>query len=131
MFFALIVGTAHFSVAEVIFEDNFDAQEDWSPTGTECKGHAGDPKCPDNDVPPGWTFYRLEDKWNPDQGFPNHQIGQRISGDVKRGASGKAWIKSGESSHESDEANYYSDAILYKYLGQEYDEIFVSVLDKI
>lgn len=103
--------------AETLFEENFDNQADWKPTGSECGGFWPE-RCPDNDVPPGWTWYRNTEKW---PAIP----GQRISSDTYRGDTGKSWIKSSESDHPAGESNYYSDSILQKVLPTEHDELYV------
>jgi len=114
---ASLVFSLNVAQAEVIFEDNFDAQADWAPTGTECGGHWAE-RCVDNDIPPGWTWYRNSEHWP-------ETPGQRISSDVHRGESGKSWIKSSESNHDPGESNYYSDSILQKVFPKDYEELYV------
>ncbi len=123
-----VASTPISSGGNILFEDNFDDHPDWypSPTSTVCTG-AGVTGICDDDVPQDWTFYRnSDDNWHPDNGYSTKKAGQRISGDVKRGTEGKSWIKTSESNHTSDEANYYSDSILMKSLDQEYDEVYFS-----
>lgn len=120
--------------ASVLFEENFDVQADWTPTGTDCsrvspeKCNAGVP-----DTPTDWSYYRCEDLWNPGTGNPSHNYCQRISSEQGRGGSGKAWIKSSESSHAEGESNYHSDAILMKeftaadgFDAAGYEEMYIS-----
>ena len=113
--------------AEILFEEDFDSQTDWFPTGVRCGITQGTDICPDSDVPLNWTYYRNEnDDWRPDNGYPENQYGQRITSDIKRGVSGKSWVKVSESNQPPEQANYYSDSILMKKLDTEYNELYVS-----
>lgn len=112
---------------EVIFSENFDDQPDFFPSisSTVCKENGLTGTC-DDDVPDGWDYYRNADDTLRPETDPQFKAGFRISGDIKRGPTGKSWIKTSESNHPPEENNYFSDAILTKNLGQDYDEIYLS-----
>lgn len=113
-------------VSGLIFSENFDSQADWYPTGTNCGITTGTGICPDADAPPNWDYYRnVNDDWRPDNGYQDNDYGQRITGDIKRGETGKSWVKSSESNQAQGTSNYYSDSILMKKFNTEYDEIYL------
>ena len=112
---------------QVIFSENFDAQADWFPSvdSTVCKFNGATSSC-DDDVPPGWNAYRnVNDDFRPEDN-PAFRPGLQISNEFFRGASGKSLIKTSESNQPPTQANFFSDGILLKHLGAEYQEIHLS-----
>ena len=102
--------------SEIIFQDNFDNQPEWMPVSSRNPGP----------IPSSWTNARTDEKWHPDEGFPNNEPSMRITGRdpaMVRGGSGKAFVVFNESSS----SNFASDSILGKYLGPEgYTELTVT-----
>ena len=113
----------------VIFSDDFDSYPDWNTAGnTDCSRETNKEACQiaAGQVPEKWTHYRAIDERNPSTGYPSNEYAMRITSEQGMGGVGKALISSKESSKPQGEANYYSDAILMKELGADYDELWVS-----
>ncbi len=125
LFATMFVGT---SFAQVIFEDNFDSQADWWPTCLQCGNNdAGYNNGADLDgTPAGWSYWRNEEYWNPypsSGATPNSHPSLEVSDANHYGSSGKALTNWHESQPNSN--GWGSDAILAKYLGSNYKELYV------
>ncbi len=108
----LVAGVAK---SEVIFEDDFDNQPDYTSSSALSL--------------PGWTHRRNgEDVWSPSTGFPlNHDAFEVLAAnsDKARGGTGKAFVGWRES-YDMGWKNFNSDGILAKHLGEGYDQLYVS-----
>lgn len=112
----LFIPTALF--AEILFEDNFNAQADWSPTQVV---YPGSTVCKPGDICgdlPGWSAFRL-------QGSPYNPVGNNtliLDSTNARGGTGKGmtyWYESGSTS------TWWSDGQLSKMFAQSYDTMYI------
>jgi hypothetical protein len=115
-----------FSVAkaEVVFEENFDAQPNFTPSVTgPLDASLGDT------VPEGWTHMYTGDRWNPSTGDPNNHYSLEIlttNSDKARGGIGKSAVNWRESfTPDSGWAMWNSDSQLIKLLDNEHKELYV------
>ncbi|MBY6070310.1 hypothetical protein KUV35_03315 [Marinobacter salsuginis] len=117
--------TSCLSMAEVIFEENFDSQPDFTSTmhTVQQSQHAerGDI------LPVGWDSLYQGTLWSPETGFPNNHASLEIlasNAQKARGSVGKSMVNWRES-YDAGWNNWASDSQLQKLLDQEYDEIYV------
>tara|TARA_R110002072_G_scaffold218265_1_gene375979 strand:+ start:7497 stop:8582 length:1086 start_codon:yes stop_codon:yes gene_type:complete len=93
--------------SELIFEENFDAQPDWTTTGRKTVGT----------LPLNWDAARTDEAWHPSDGDIGTKPSMMINGDSSEqiyGSSGKAFITYSESNNPSDDNGFESDGILTK-----------------
>lgn len=114
--------------ADTIFYDTFDNHADWTSTANLASG--GAQKASEGaDLPDGYDAAYTGDFWNPESGYPtNHASGEILASnsDKARGNTGKSYVCWRESySPDTGWKRWNSDSQLIRYLGQEYDEIFV------
>ena len=136
LFFLLSVSfmMPHFAKADVIFQDNFDAQPDWAPQAKTCgkdiNGYnAG---CTSSGTPVNWSYWNNTEYWNPYD--PNSAVAgshpaHMISGDPMYGlgAGNKAHISWNEGTSIGDGSGWGSDGILAKMLDHPYPEIYAQI----
>ncbi|KKP93463.1 MAG: Fibronectin type III domain protein [Candidatus Moranbacteria bacterium GW2011_GWE1_36_7] len=136
--------------AEVIFEDNFDAQDDFwyvqaRPDGScseqmtspaRCIGHACDQygRLVTNGsvcIPEGWSGVRNEEAWNPydvsgsTAQVPGSHSTLQISSENYAGTSGKGVTIYNESFKGWDGTGWGADTVLAKKFTQDYPELYV------
>ena len=118
MIFALLIPVA--SWATILFEDNFDAQADFAPTGTiNCiSGSACTPT-----LPTGWTFYWIDEEWD----APTYNPAISITEANHRGASGKAYTQWNESNNGNSGDGWGADGVLDKVLATDAAEVYAGV----
>lgn len=113
------------TMADVIFEDDFDGQPDFTSTmySKEKSQHAVDRDI----LPVGWDSMYQGTRWSPETGYPaNHSSLEILSSnpDKARGGVGKSIVNWRES-YDAGWNNWASDSQLQKRFKQEYDEIYI------
>ena len=121
---------------EVLFQDNFDSQANWTvlqPTGSTNFCYPGN--CTPGNPPNNWSGYYngacLCDGISGEPGnnllYINQYAGYPNETNTCRGGSGKCWTYWQESC-----VNYFdnSDGMLFKDLGQEYQEVYIRIYMK-
>lgn len=87
---------ANSALAEVIFDENFDAQPDWLHTMDASPYTAVERFVDKGDViPKGWDFARVEPKWSPSTGHPDrHEPIEILASNAEKafGGSGKSMV---------------------------------------
>ncbi|MDS1309933.1 hypothetical protein [Marinobacter xiaoshiensis] len=110
---------------EVIFEDNFDDQPDW--TSTMFSTEKMQKRSRGAVLPNGWDLIYQDTKWSPETGYINNHASLEIletNADKARGGEGKAAVMWRES-HSLGWLNWASDSQLWKYLEGGYEELYV------
>ena len=121
--------------AEVLFEENFDRQEDWH-SGLEVNATSRSPAgLPDrvqaerlgHTVPRGWDSAYQDPSWAPSVGFPDGHETIEILGintDKARGGAGKSFVQRRDS--RPDPGHYWSsDGQLLKYFPAGHEGLYV------
>ncbi len=110
-FCLLIAGWTTHSFSAVVFEENFDAQENWQPNDNNESCNNVSATC-SGDPPQNWTYFRSTEKWHPGEAaYSSKQPAQQISNRQFRGASGKSWVRYHESSG-TNQSTFGDDALL-------------------
>lgn len=121
--------------SEVIFEEHFDEQPDWT------SGLAENDKDPFNQVglpdrvqratthtiPKGWYSIRQDPVWSPSKGYPDkHETIEILASnaDKARGGKGKSYV-SWRDSYDPGWKHWNSESIMLKYFPQGYNELYV------
>ncbi|SHK46083.1 hypothetical protein SAMN05216369_2144 [Marinobacter antarcticus] len=111
--------------SEVIFEDNFDDQPDWT-SGMYTTEQVQ--RAVDGDViPEGYFSARQEANWAPSTGYPDkHEVIEILASnaDKARGGTGKSFV-GWRKSYDEGWKNWASESILMKYFPEGYDELYV------
>lgn len=103
--------------ADVVFEENFDAQKDWS----------SDIHKENGVLPEGWYAHRSDDLWSPGMGYLNHHSSAEILGsnkDKARNGEGKSFVAWRES-YDPGWKKWNSDSILVKHFPEGFNELYV------
>ncbi len=111
--------------AEVIFEENFNDQADF--TSTMHATVASQKVSEGRVLPEGWDALYQGTQWSPETGYPNNHASLEIlesNSDKAIGGSGKSAVNWRES-YSRGWNNWASDSQLIKLLGREYSEIYV------
>ncbi|WP_189608039.1 hypothetical protein [Saccharospirillum salsuginis] len=110
--------------AEILFEENFDDQADWTSAmhSTDRVQTAGS-----HVMPEGWYAIRQDPAFSPSTGYPNGHESIEILGsntDKARGGVGKSMV----AWRDSNGPDWYwgSDSMLTQYFPEGYDELYVS-----
>ena len=110
--------------AEIVFEENFDNQPDFTSTmhSTEQSQHmlGGDI------LPVGWDSMYQGTRWSPETGYPSNHASLEIlsvNSEKARGGVGKSMVNWRES-YDAGWNNWASDSQLQKRFDQEYKEIY-------
>lgn len=119
---ALITATG--ARAEVIFEENFDDQPDWTSAmySTDTVQRAST-----HTIPEGWHSIRQVPEWAPSKGHPDrHEAIEILSSnaDKSRGDSGKSYV-SYRDSYDKGWSFWASESILLKYIPEGYEQLYV------
>ena len=111
--------------AEVIFEENFDDQPDW--TGG-MHPHTKSSRFPPQDIiPEGWFAARHDPTWAPSKGHPDrHEALEILSSNVDkaRGGEGKSMVH-WRDSYDPGWNRWNSESLLLKRFPGGYDELYV------
>uniref|UniRef100_UPI001A95204C hypothetical protein n=1 Tax=Marinobacter caseinilyticus TaxID=2692195 RepID=UPI001A95204C len=113
------------SQAEVLFQDNFDNQPDWTPVLNGSSD--GTQRAATHDIPDGWYSIRHDPTWAPSTGHPDRHETIEILGsnaDKARGGKGKSMV-SYRDSHDPGWKRWNSESMMLKYLPQGYDQLYV------
>ncbi|MBK1871742.1 hypothetical protein FE848_00750 [Marinobacter sp. 1-3A] len=110
--------------AEVIFEENFDNQPDWTSGmfSTDTVQRAATHK-----IPEGWFSIRQVPTWAPSKGHPDkHETIEILASNSEkaRGRKGKSFV-SWRDSYDAGWNYWASESILLKYFPKGYDELYV------
>ncbi|WP_339782518.1 hypothetical protein [uncultured Marinobacter sp.] len=110
--------------ADVIFEDNFDNQPDWTSAmySTDTVQRATT-----HTIPEGWFSVRQDPTWSPSKGYPDkHETIEILSSnaDKARGGNGKSFV-SWRDSYNKGWSYWASESILLKYFPEGYTELYV------
>ncbi|KKU59106.1 MAG: Fibronectin type III domain protein [Candidatus Wolfebacteria bacterium GW2011_GWA2_47_9b] len=128
-FSAIFFAVPNSSQATIIFEDDFDAQADWQPTCLVCgkneDGYNGGGDL--SGTPINWSYWRNDEYWNPATGDPTKQPTLKISTDQYSGQGGKSLQVWNESNNGHSGDGWGADGQLAKYLGGEFDDIFLQM----
>ncbi len=108
----------------IIFEDNFDGHEDWSPTAGRSECNYGN--CSD-EVPIGWSYYRSTGLW----WAPNYEDTIRVTADNTRGGNGKAYTQFNEANAGASGDGWGADGMLTHYFSKGSDEVSVQFWMKV
>lgn len=121
---AVTLITAFSANAEVLFQEDFDDQPDWTSGGlNEALNYATDTVIPRN-----WTAIRQSSTWHPGNGNPDNHDSIEIlasNSDKARGGQGKSFVVWRESL-DRGASSWVADAILNKHLPGGHDELYVS-----
>ncbi|MBK1849811.1 hypothetical protein FE845_00520 [Marinobacter sp. 1-4A] len=108
--------------AEVIFEENFDDQPDWT---SAMHSSSTVQRAATDIIPTGWYSIRQDPKWAPSTGHPDRHETIEIlasNADKARGGTGKSFV----SYRDSFDQNYWpSESMLLKYFPVGFDQIYV------
>jgi len=112
------------ATAEVLFQENFDDQPDWTSAmySTDRSQYADT-----HIIPKGWYAVRQDPTWAPSTGHPDkHEAIEILSSnkDKARGRTGKSYV-SWRDYHDAGWARWNSDSILAKYFPEGYNELYV------
>lgn len=110
--------------AEVIFQEDFDDQPDWTSAmySTDTVQRAAT-----HIIPEGWYSIRQDPTWAPSKGYPDkHETIEILASnsDKARGGVGKSYV-SWRDSYDKGWSYWASESILLKYFPKGYDEIYV------
>lgn len=111
--------------SEVIFEENFDDQPDW--TSTMYTTNASQVAANGEKLPHNWDAIYQGTMWSPETGFPNNHASLEIltaNSDKARGGIGKSAIFWRES-YSRGWQNWASDAQFIKLLGGDHQQLYV------
>lgn len=133
---SLLIGMAYVQTAtsEVLFEENFDNQPDWT-SGLDVNATSASPSGkPDrvqsastHVIPEGWFSVRQDPVWAPSTGHPDRHESIEILGsnaDKARGGVGKSFV-SWRDSYDAGWNYWGSESMLVKYFPEGYDSIYV------
>lgn len=119
------ISAAQFVSAEVIFEEDFDDQPDWTSTMHTTKNQqtvdAGDV------IPEGWYGIYQGTQWSPETGYPDNHASLEIlakNQDKAKGGEGKSAVNWRES-YSKGWKNWASDSQLTKVFDKQYKQIYV------
>ncbi|WP_144821932.1 hypothetical protein [Marinobacter piscensis] len=110
--------------ADVIFEENFDSQPDWTSAM-----HSTDTvqRAATHIIPKGWYSIRQAPQWAPSKGYAKKHEAIEIlasNADKSRNGSGKSFV-SYRDSYDAGWNYWASESILLKYLPEGYDQLYV------
>jgi hypothetical protein len=111
--------------ADLIFEENFDGQPDFTSTMYTTK--AGQEVWNGNILPEGWDTLFQGTRWSPETGFPDNHASLEIlvtNADKARGRTGKSMVNWRES-YDAGWNNWASDSQMMKMLDREYTELYI------
>lgn len=120
----LLPGLSAGVTAEVLFEENFDDQPDWT-SGMHSLDRVQ--KADTHIIPEGWTSLRQDPSWAPSVGHPDRHEAIEIlasNADKTRTGTGKSYV----SWRDSVEEPYWywaSESMLSKYFPEGHDELYV------
>lgn len=115
LLFILFILVASPAIAEVVFDDNFDTQADWTASVEECGLGCSDP-------PANWTFYRSTGSWESDTGGEDTIS---ISSANARDGSGKALTVWNES--RPGQSGWGADGMVSVLLDNDYTDLYIQV----
>tara|TARA_R110000823_G_scaffold24467_6_gene72736 strand:+ start:4558 stop:5751 length:1194 start_codon:yes stop_codon:yes gene_type:complete len=121
--------------AEVIFEESFDNQPDWtSGLAENDKAQYDNPGRPDieqraatHKIPEGWHAVRQDPQWAPSTGHPDRHEAIEIlasNADKSRGGRGKSFV-SWRDAYNPGWNRWNSESMLLKYLPEGYSQLYV------
>ncbi|WP_404362247.1 hypothetical protein [Marinobacter sp.] len=120
---AITLGSPSVS-SEVIFEEDFDNQPDFTSTmHTTTQSQYKDAHV----LPDNWDALHQGTQWSPEKGYPDNHASLEILGsnsDKARGGAGKSMVNWRES-YSMGWKNWASDSQLLKLLPQQYDQLYV------
>lgn len=117
----LILNAPVFAVAELIFEDNFDQQPDWTSAM-----HSTD-RIQRANIPQGWYSIRQDPTWAPSTGHSDRHESIEVlasNPDKARGGVGKSYV-SYRDSNDPGQLRWNSESMMVKYFPMGYEEIYV------
>lgn len=111
--------------AKILFTDHFDDQPDWTST---MHSTSSSQKASEGDIlPNNWFELYQGTKWSPETGFQDNHASLEIlakNNDKAKGGVGKSAVMWRESFSLSWR-NWASDSQLVKYLGEQYNEMYI------
>lgn len=125
----LVLLTSSFSHAEVIFQESFDDQPDWT-SGMYPSSNSALLPWEGDILPPGWFAGREDKQWAPSSGDSDRHEAVEIlannTGVMTRDGSGKSFV-SWRESYDPDGAGrrWNSDGMLLKYFESGYKQLYV------
>ncbi|WP_305966981.1 hypothetical protein [Marinobacter salsuginis] len=122
---ASIAFTAASLRAEILFEEDFNDQPDWTPVMHGSTD--GTQRAATHVVPEGWYSIRHDPTWAPSTGHPDRHETIEILGsnaDKARGGSGKSMV-SYRDSHDPGWKRWNSESMMVKYFPEGYDQLYV------
>ncbi|AKO52757.1 hypothetical protein ABA45_10360 [Marinobacter psychrophilus] len=122
----ICLGIASKSTGEILFEETFDSQPDFTST----MHTTSQPQFANLGavIPDGWYGLYQSTWWSPEKGLPfKHASMEILASNIEktRNGTGKAMVNWRESYVTGGGYAFNSDSQLIKYLGQEYDELYV------
>jgi len=110
--------------ADIIFEDNFDDQPDWTSAmhSTDTVQQSGT-----HTIPAGWHSIRQDPTWAPSKGYPDkHETIEILAANASkaRGGTGKSFV-SWRDSYDKGWNYWASESMLLKYFPEGYNELYV------
>lgn len=123
LFLLLLQST--FASSEVIFEENFDGQPDWTSTSHSIAKEQAVSKG--DALPENWYSIYQGTMWSPETGYADKHASLEIlskNNDKARGGEGKSAVHWRES-YSQGWTNWASDSQLVKLLDQQYDQIYI------
>lgn len=120
-----LMATSIAAHGEIIFQDDFNSQPDWTSTmhSTNAKQIAKNGDI----LPQGWSSIFQDSQWSPELGFPNKHASLEILGsnsDKCMGQTGKCAVE-WRDSYSLGWHNWASDSQLVKYFGKQYKQLYV------
>ncbi|WP_298447391.1 hypothetical protein [uncultured Marinobacter sp.] len=121
---------ASVSQGEIVFEETFDDQPDWTGNTHPSSTNSRLPSRGDV-IPEGWSFARIDTQWGPSTGHGDRHEAVEIlaaNSDKSRGGVGKSMV-SWRDSYDPGWNKWNSDGVLLKRIGdqsQAYFEFYIS-----
>jgi hypothetical protein len=109
--------------AEVIFEENFDDQPDWTSAM-----HSSDTvqSADTHIIPEGWYSIRQDPVWAPSTGHPDrHESIEILESNADKARSGSKSYVSWRDSYDAGWDYWGSESMMVKYFPQGYDQLYV------